>query len=392
MMRRQMAEKPMWDQREAWLQAKQPQLTTSEDVAANQLLDRVKEVAKKNAVQISSPVLRPAAHQPDYSAISVDLETTSTWPSLIGFMKELQGPEQFIVLEGVNLKIDEQGRDANARHVQDRAMVLAEAEIQMNARRTTRCLVDRSDAGTIFGLPRKYMKSTLFLIALTTAAAQAATVESAIPTLFPTERYETMIVKSPFALATPPAPVAAPAEKNFADGWYVTSLAQLEGKDFVTIKSRDQGVQLSLFGDEPKDGVALQKVEWSPSIGRSTVTIVKDGQSAKLEFNQAELQSAAPPQPTPGRPPMPITTNNAAPRPVIPRPTQPVVQGLPNQGFQNAGQGFQNAGRTNPVVQPQPLQYGGNANVGIPKPGAPGVAPASDPRRRIRVINNAPTQ
>jgi hypothetical protein len=240
------------------------------------------------------------------------------------------------------------------------------------------------------------MKSTLFLIALTTAATQAATVESAIPTLFPTERYETMIVKSPFALATPPAPTAAPPEKNFADGWYVTSLAQLDGKDFVTIKSRDQAVQLSLFGDEPKEGVSVQKVEWSPSIGRSTVTIVKDGQSAKLEFNQAELQSAAPPQPMPaGRPPMPITTNNAAPRPVIPRPTQPVVQGLPNQGFQNAGQGLQNAGRTNPVVQPQPYggqQFGGNANVGIPKPGAPGVAPASDPRRRIRVINNAQTQ
>jgi hypothetical protein len=107
MMRRQMAEKPMWDQREAWLQEKQPKLTTSEDVAGNQLLNHVKEVAKKNAVQVSSQALRPAAHQPDYSAISVDLETTSTWPSLIGFMRELQGPEQFIVLESVNLKIDD---------------------------------------------------------------------------------------------------------------------------------------------------------------------------------------------------------------------------------------------------------------------------------------------
>ena len=106
MMRRQMAEKPMWDQREAWLQGKQPQLA-SEDTAGVQLLDRVKEVAKKNAVQVSSQALRPASHQPDYSAISVDLETTSTWPSLIGFMRELQGPEQFIVLEGVNLKIDD---------------------------------------------------------------------------------------------------------------------------------------------------------------------------------------------------------------------------------------------------------------------------------------------
>jgi hypothetical protein len=105
-MRRQLAEKPMWDEREAWLQEKQPQLA-SEDTAGVQLLDRVKDVAKKNSVQVSSQALRPPAFQPDYSSISVDLETTSTWPSLIGFMREVQGPEQFVVLEGVNLKIDD---------------------------------------------------------------------------------------------------------------------------------------------------------------------------------------------------------------------------------------------------------------------------------------------
>jgi Type II secretion system (T2SS), protein M subtype b len=105
-MRRQLAEKPMWDQREAWLKAKQPTLA-SEDTAGVQLLDRVKEVAKKNAVQISSQALRPPTHTGDYSSIGVELETTSTWPSLIGLLRELQGPEQFIVFEGVNLKIDD---------------------------------------------------------------------------------------------------------------------------------------------------------------------------------------------------------------------------------------------------------------------------------------------
>lgn len=105
-MRRQLGEKPMWEKRDAWLQQKQPKLA-SEDTAGVQLLDRVKELAKKNAVQVSSQALRPPSHQADYSSISVDLETTSTWPSLIGFMRELQGPEQFVVLEGVNLKIDD---------------------------------------------------------------------------------------------------------------------------------------------------------------------------------------------------------------------------------------------------------------------------------------------
>ena len=61
-MRRQMADKPMWDQRETWLLGKQPKLA-SEDTAGVQLLDRVKDLAKKNAVQISSQSLRPPAWQ-----------------------------------------------------------------------------------------------------------------------------------------------------------------------------------------------------------------------------------------------------------------------------------------------------------------------------------------
>jgi hypothetical protein len=236
------------------------------------------------------------------------------------------------------------------------------------------------------------MKSTLLFLAAASAVFPAIAGESPIPSSFPPERYETMIAKSPFALATPPAPVVdAPPEKNFADGWFVSGLAQLDGKDFVTIKSRDLGVQFSLFGSDPKDGVTLQKVEWSPAIGKSTVTIAKDGQTAKLEFNQAELQStaAAPAMPAampPGaiRPP---GVNNGAIRPAIPRPSQPIVQPQQYGGLQNAivpGRGG----------VPQPQQYGGvpNANNrtvqpnGLPQPQVP------DNRRRIRVINNAPAQ
>ncbi len=106
-MRRQLAEKPLWDQRDAWLQSKQPKLASSEDVAGGQLLDRVKDIAKKNAVQIVTQSLRLPAHLREYSSISVELETTSTWPSLIGFMHALQGPEQFIVFEGADLKVDD---------------------------------------------------------------------------------------------------------------------------------------------------------------------------------------------------------------------------------------------------------------------------------------------
>lgn len=225
------------------------------------------------------------------------------------------------------------------------------------------------------------MKATFILLASASAALGASAVDRAIPAVFPAERYETMIASSPFALATPPAPVAAPPDKSFADGWYVSGLAQLDGKDFVTIKSRDLAVQLSLFGTDPRDGVSVQKVEWSPAIGRSTVTIVKDGQSAKLEFNQAELQSGASAPAAPAAPPgglRPQSGNMGAVRPVVPRPVQPVIQ--PQQK------------PPPPVVQPQ--QFGGipNVNSTIPRPGGGLAAPTPDARRRIRVINNVPTQ
>jgi hypothetical protein len=226
------------------------------------------------------------------------------------------------------------------------------------------------------------MKSALFFLA---SAAAAAAVERAIPSIFPPERYEVLIAKSPFALATAPAPPAAPPDKSFADGWFVSGLARLDGKDFVTIKSRDLSTQFSLFGLEPdKNGVELKKVEWLPTIGRSTVTIAKDGVSAKLEFNQAELQAApsapgggAPMPPGASRPPMPV--NTGVPRTNIPRPVQPVVQPQPYPGLPNTNNGLQKP--NNGVVTGLP-----NVN---PINGGP---PAPDNHRRIRVINTAPGQ
>jgi hypothetical protein len=106
-MHRQLGEKAMWDRREAWLQGKQPKLASSEDVAGGQMLEHVKEIAKKNSVQIGQQALRPPAQNPEYSSISVEIATTSTWPSLIGFMRELQGPDQFIVFEAADLMIDD---------------------------------------------------------------------------------------------------------------------------------------------------------------------------------------------------------------------------------------------------------------------------------------------
>ena len=99
------AEKSLWEQREKWLREKQPQLA-DDDSGGVKLLDQVKELAKTKQVLLEKPVIRPVVRKPDYQAITVELETKSTWPALIAFLGSLQSPEQFIVLESANLKID----------------------------------------------------------------------------------------------------------------------------------------------------------------------------------------------------------------------------------------------------------------------------------------------
>ena len=103
------AEKGKWEQRAAWLAAKQPKLV-SEERAGGQLLDQIKELAKKHSVLIESPVIRQSVRKPEYTAVGVEIETKSPWSALIAFLGELQTPEQFIVLDSANLKID--GTDA----------------------------------------------------------------------------------------------------------------------------------------------------------------------------------------------------------------------------------------------------------------------------------------
>ena len=103
------AEKLQWEQRAAWLAEKQPKLV-SEERAGGQLLEQIKELAKKHSVLIESPVIRQSVRKPEYTAVGIEIETKSPWNALIAFLGELQTPEQFIVLDTANLKID--GADA----------------------------------------------------------------------------------------------------------------------------------------------------------------------------------------------------------------------------------------------------------------------------------------
>jgi hypothetical protein len=132
---------------------------------------------------------------------------------------------------------------------------------------------------------------------------------------FPKDRYATLRSRSPFGLATAPSVVVAP-QSSFATNWYVSGIARIGNDDFVTIKSRDQAVQFSLFGREPEEpsdpnSVALVSVTWSDAVGKSTVILRKGTETAKLEFNEAQLRG-----------PIAAATAGAAP-PVTGKPVTP---------------------------------------------------------------------
>jgi len=175
-----------------------------------------------------------------------------------------------------------------------------------------------------------------------------ADIQGDIPVPLPAARYEQMVKKSPFALATPVVPVAA--TPGYAANLYVTGIAKIGNADFVSISSRDQQSKFSLLsGEVGADDISLVSVEWSEQIGKSKVTIKKGAEFAVLEFDQAAMQAQV----------------QAV---GVPMPPMPLPQGqIPPPGM----------GRR--VVLPNAI------------PGMPG-QPGMGPRQRVRIINNKPSQ
>ena len=166
-----------------------------------------------------------------------------------------------------------------------------------------------------------------------------------VPKPFTFARYQAMLDRSPFAVATAvAAPVAAP---NFAKDLYVANAAHLRDGDMITIASNaDKNFKKYPTTTTPDDGYSIVGIEWSEKVGATKVTISKDGQVATLAFNEALLrqplasggQNANPQkeqaiqaqaQPiVPGVPqPPPVTQQKPAPVPMLPTPP-PRVRGV----------------------------------------------------------------
>jgi hypothetical protein len=129
-------------------------------------------------------------------------------------------------------------------------------------------------------------------------------------------RYDAMLNRSPFAVAS--APVAAPAATpNFAKDLYIANLARTPDGGLVTVaSSTDKNFKKYLNTRESIEGYLVTDIEWSDRIGQSKVTISKDGQFATLTFNQAVLaQPVSAGMPIPAQPQQAIQPVQAQPIP-----------------------------------------------------------------------------
>ena len=170
----------------------------------------------------------------------------------------------------------------------------------------------------------KLMKITLAALLLASLPLRPLMADD-VPKPFGFDRYQAMLDRSPFAIATA---VAAPAATpNFAKDLYVANAAHSKDGDLVTIaSSADKNFKKYLTTNAPEDGYAITSIEWSEKVGATKVTIAKDGQTATLSFNESLLRQPLasgqnmPPQPqqqqvVPQPPPVvPQTTNAVVPQ------------------------------------------------------------------------------
>jgi hypothetical protein len=174
-----------------------------------------------------------------------------------------------------------------------------------------------------------------------------------VPKPFNFDRYQAMLDRSPFAVATAVvAPVAAP---NFAKDLYVANAAHSRDGDMVTIASNaDKNFKKYLTTTTSEDGYSITNIEWSDKVGATKVTITKDGQVATLAFNEAllhaplasggqnpnpqkeaALQAQPPPQPIVPGVNLPPAIQKPAPVPMLPTPPARVRGVIPRNPSAN---------------------------------------------------------
>ena len=212
------------------------------------------------------------------------------------------------------------------------------------------------------------MKTKTLALTLLAAAPLSLLLGDDVPKPFTFARYQAMLDRSPFAVATA---VAAPsATPNFAKDLYVANAARSKDGDFVTVaSSADKNFKKYLTTNAAEDGYSITNIEWSDKVGATKVTIAKDGQTATLTFNEALLKQSV----ATGQPPVQMQQQpNVQAQPIIP----PPVNLQPQPTFQQQ--------RPAPIPQlptPPPRVRGvipKNPNAAVPPMQGPAVAPTPE--------------
>ena len=209
-------------------------------------------------------------------------------------------------------------------------------------------------------------RNLILLGALCALGVTTARADDNLPKTLSFARYEPMLKRSPFAVATAGPLGVTP---DFAKELYVANAGHSEKGDFVTIASTtNRDFKLYLVTGQDVDGYSVPNIVWSDRVGETKVTLTKGGQVATLSFNEAILSEAihnqAPPQQAmnpmlgqPGRPNLPghapVNIPMPVPRPMnvptLPTP-QPFTRGLIRRDGENGSSKF-NPGQR-PVQRP----------------------------------------
>ncbi len=204
----------------------------------------------------------------------------------------------------------------------------------------------------------------LFLVSLGSAALAAIAVRAAddLPQGQAFARYEPMMNRSPFAVATAATP--PPQAPNFAKDLYIANAAKLADEAVVTLSSNvDKSLKEFLSTKAPnKSGYSISNIEWSDRVGATKVTITKDGQVATLSFNEALLAQ-------------PVGNHAMPQQPQAQPQVQAVPQGIPAQQLPAPGQ---------QIPQPAP-----NFNQTTIRPAPIPTLPTPPPRVRGVIRRNA---
>jgi hypothetical protein len=221
------------------------------------------------------------------------------------------------------------------------------------------------------------MKSSILLLAVLSSSVWAADDEEVIPVARGKERYEAMVAKSPFVLATPPE-----APKVEAKSIFDNMVLKGVGTDYVIVQRVGDDHTMRFWGNEPnEEQMMVKEVRWSDQLGGTTVVLKKGAEEKEIEFNKNELRNPTPPPTPAGRPPG---------APPIPGQRQPGMNPSPN--FPKPPN-LTNSTVPRPTVQPS-MAVPRPSGAAIQAPPAP--QPANNPspndatgnRRRIRVIGN----